>query len=254
MYDFDIHFLDLNYNFPMIFVKGTGDSTYLFGSGEKVNIRIHDFFISKYLVTQKLWTYIMKTDPARWKGDLRPAEKVSFDDITQEGGFITKFNAVVKEHSLADNSIVFSLPSETEWEYAARGGSHWKDDFEFSGSDNLDEVGWYELNSGPKEIVRIKHRVQNTAHREVGKKKPNQLGIHDMSGNVWEWCEDAYQPDISLIPGNGEPYAGESDSRVLRGGCHHNFSIHCTVSKRYEIAPRFGDECIGFRIVGRMKA
>ena len=92
MSGFDIYFPAIDYNFPMVFVKGTGDSTYLFGGDLKLNIRISDFFISKYLVTQRLWEYIMGNNPAAIKGSNRPVETVSFNDITNEEGILRKLN------------------------------------------------------------------------------------------------------------------------------------------------------------------
>jgi formylglycine-generating enzyme required for sulfatase activity len=128
------------------------------------------------------------------------------------------------------------LPSETEWEYVARGGKHWKDNFQYSGSNNIDEVAWYQQNS-------------HDEVKEVGRKAPNQLGIYEMNGNVWEWCQDCYQRDTKKIPKDGSPFMSAGVDRVLRGGCHHNWAIHCTVSKRYEIGKDFKDNCIGFRLV-----
>ncbi|HTF36827.1 MAG TPA: SUMF1/EgtB/PvdO family nonheme iron enzyme [Blastocatellia bacterium] len=77
----------------------------------------------------------------------------------------------------------------------------------------------------------------------------NQLGIHDMCGNVWERCQDCFTSDLSSVPTDGRAFVGPSSERVLRGGCHHNWAVHCTVSKRYEIAHEYHDSCIGFRVV-----
>lgn len=252
MTDFIIYFPEINYSFPMVFVKGTGNATYLFGDDKKLNIRINDFFVSRYQVTQQLWKYIMGNNPAYFKGDKRPVEHVSFNDITFNNGFLNKLNASNGNTFKLDNNLFFRLPSETEWEYVARGGTHWKDDFHFSGSNDLNEVGWYEQNSGPITDITVLHQLKNskkqTETHEVGQKAPNQLGIFDMNGNVWEWCQDYFQRDINKIPTNGSACLTESPDRVLRGGCHHNGAIHCTVYKRYEIIPEAADECIGFRI------
>jgi formylglycine-generating enzyme len=85
--------------------------------------------------------------------------------------------------------------------------------------------------------------------QDVGRKAPNQLGLYDLSGNVWEWCCDTFTPEVQRIPGDGIPLTGEGDERVLRGGCFHNWAAHCTVWKRYQIARDFHDGCIGLRLV-----
>jgi formylglycine-generating enzyme required for sulfatase activity len=168
-----------------------------------------------------------------------PLENVSWDDITQAGGFLDRINAsevrrqICAQLSAAD--LVFRLPSEAEWEYAARGGPHWRDGFRFSGSNDIDKVAWYDRRHGDHT-------------QEVARKAPNQLGIYDMSGNVWEWCYDTYTDDVGRIPADGSAYVGEGNERVLRGGCFHNWAIHCTVSKRYQIDRDSHDGCIGFRL------
>lgn len=232
----ELYFPGITYHFPIIFVKGTADTAFLFGEKEKVSIDVPDFYISKYPVTQKLWEHIMGNNPAHFKEQNRPVENVSFNDITKHDGFLEKLNAADGQVYQLNKKPLFRLPSETEWEYAARGGVNWKDDFLFSGSNTIEEVGW----QGDKR--------SGTATHPVGEKMPNQLGIHDMSGNIWEWCQDYYQRDIHLIPNDGTACLLDSDERVLRGGCHHNWAIHCTVSKRYAIIPDAKDECIGFRV------
>ncbi len=250
MTNFELYFPEIDYRFPMIYVEGTNGVPYLFGTATQTKeIHIQDFFISQFLVTQVLWEYIMGENPSLFKGHNRPVEKVSYNTIVQKNGFLEKLNQ--DEHT-KEYSSPFRLPTETEWEYAAKGGKNWKDGFQFSGSNDINEVGWYEMNSGkyndPAIIAQLRNHEKGTKTHEVGLKAPNQLGIYDMSGNVWEWCEDYFQRDINQIPEDGTPCLIPSENRVLRGGCHHNWSVHCTVSKRYEIMPEFADECIGFRI------
>jgi formylglycine-generating enzyme required for sulfatase activity len=134
----------------------------------------------------------------------------------------------------------FRFPSETEWEYAARGGPQWRDGFQFSGGNDIELLAWHDRKAGDHT-------------QDVAQKAPNQLGLFDMSGNVWEWCQDMYTADVSAIPRDGSPRQGDAPERVLRGGCFHNWAIHCTVSKRYQIERQFHDGCIGFRPVFGVK-
>lgn len=254
MSNFDVTFAPINYHFPLIHVEGTNGTPFLFGGeNHKHEINVRDFFISKFLVTQELWEFVMGKNPAHFKGKNRPVEHVSYENIVSEGSFLEKLNEMHAIRKLIPEGFSFRLPTESEWEYAARGGKNWKDGFQFSGSNDMNEVGWYEMNSGiysdPVIIAKLKNHEKGTQTHDVGGKAPNQLGIHDMCGNVWEWCQDYSQPDISKIPADGTPCLTESTDRVLRGGCHHNGVVHCTVHKRYHILPKAADECIGFRIV-----
>ena len=240
MENVELKFEKINYVFPMIFVEGTNDKPFLFGTeSETQEIAIKDFFVSKFTVTQILYETIMGYNPANNKGDNIPVECISFDDIVMENGFLSKINSgTVKEKiskQLKSPSLQFRLPSETEWEYAAKGGIHWADNFIYSGSNNIDEVAWYKDNSLDES-------------EPVGQKKPNRLGIYDMSGNIWEWCLDYFNEDTNKIPKDGSPSLERSTERVLRGGCFHNWAVHCTTTKRYQIMPEYKDPCIGFRL------
>jgi formylglycine-generating enzyme required for sulfatase activity len=100
---------------------------------------------------------------------------------------------------------------------------------------------------------RLVHRIpripRRTRTHRVATKAGNQLGLHDMSGNVWEWCEDVCTDDLDDLPSDGRPYTGPGVDRRLRGGCHHNWDLHCRVWWRYGIQPDAHDGCIGFRVV-----
>ena len=127
----------------------------------------NNYYIGKYEVTQALWQAVMGSNPSYFKGDDLPVEQVSWNDCQD---FISKLNAMTGKR--------FRLPSEAEWEYAARGGKKSRG-YQYSGSNTLGDVAWYEGNSGSKTHA-------------VGTKQPNELGIYDMTGNVSEWCQDWY--------------------------------------------------------------
>lgn len=238
----NLKFEHISYNLPFSLVKGTEDKPFLFGAGNGTKeVMFKDFWMAQYTVTQSLWEHIMGHNPSGLKHREHAVEHVSFNDIVSRQGFLEKINSHSAKEQVygqlsKDLPWQFRLPSETEWEYAAKGGPHWTDNFIYSGSNTIDEVAWYQDNSG------------NESH-PVGQKKPNQLGIYDMSGNLWEWCEDYFQEDISKIPADGSPFTHETSERVLRGGCFHNWAIHCTSTKRYAIGPECKDPCISFRLV-----
>jgi len=247
-------------------VPGTHGTPFLFGGGpERPPIEVADFYIMTTPVTQALWLHVMGANPAV-RPDLRcPVENVSWHHITDRGGFLDRLNGGEIHTTLAwnDRSMRFRLPSETEWEYAARGGPHWQDNFAFAGSNNPDEVAWYGPRWGMIRQAGVqllgwrrgwklfgRPRLRRPTHtHEVASKKPNQLGLYDMCGNVWEWCQDTCVDDIAAVPNDGAPYLGSGDNRRLRGGCHHNWDLHCTVWWRYGIAADAHDGCIGFRVV-----
>lgn len=223
-------------------VRGTHGEAYAFGDPpHALIVEVRDFFIGSVAVTQGFWSHVggAESNPARHRGPDLPVENVSWDSLTMPGGFFERLNASAAAAALRQQvglRQVFRLPTETEWEYAARGGPHWRDGFRYSGGNDVEAVAWYDRRHGDHT-------------QPVARKAPNQLGIYDMSGNVWEWCQDSFSRDVSVIPTDGSAYEGPADERVLRGGCFHNWAAHCTVSKRYEIAHDFHDGCIGFRVV-----
>ncbi|MDR1416960.1 MAG: formylglycine-generating enzyme family protein [Prevotellaceae bacterium] len=173
---------------------------------------LSDFYIGKYEVTQAEWQAVMGSNPSNFKGANRPVEKVSWDDVQE---FLRKLNAKTGGN--------FRLPTEAEWEYAAKGGPN-RDSYEYAGSDMLGAVvSWYEDNLG------------NSPH-PVGTRQPNSIGIYDMTGNVWELCQDCYDS-------SGCSY------HVLRGGYCGNGESCCRVTYRGNYKPSNRHACFGFRLV-----
>jgi formylglycine-generating enzyme required for sulfatase activity len=216
-------------------------------------------------VTQALWTHVMGSNPAERVEYSHPVENVSWDHIAGPGGFLDHINSseILAAVAGSDRTLRFRLPSETEWEYAARGGPHWTDGFRFSGSNDIDKVAWYgpRFSSARRLVCRLLGwrlgwrltgrfpRGKPTRTHEAATKAPNQLGLYDMCGNIWEWCQDICVEDIDAVPRDGKPWLGPGTERRLRGGCHHNWDIHCTVWFRYGITQDAHDGCIGFRLV-----
>jgi hypothetical protein len=158
-------------------------------------VQLQPFLMGKYPVTQRQYQAVIGKNPSHFKGNLEhPVEQVNWTDAID---FCIKLSKILKQ--------TIDLPSETQWEWAARGATKSKG-FEYAGSNNLDEVGWYDKNSG------------STTH-PVGQKKPNELGLYDMSGNVWEWCKDVWSNDSNILPADGTPLtSGDSSAHSLRGG------------------------------------
>jgi len=186
-------------------------------------VTISNFKICKYLVTQELWKTVMGNNPSKFnKNNLLPVECVSWDDCQE---FIGRLNQMT--------GMLFRLPTEAEWEYAARGGRLSRN-YKYSGSNSWGEVAWCYENSG------------NTTHA-VGSKKPNELGLFDMSGNVFEWCADwfsAYGADRQIDPSGPD----EGVQRVIRGGSYFNEIYKYSVSYRGYVSPEVKQGSIGFRL------
>ena len=256
-----------DYDLTLVWVPGTSGAPYQFGhSANSRAIEVPGFFIATTPVTQELWQHVMGSNPAARPEPRCPVENVSWEHITQPGGFLDHINAsdVLPAVAGRDSNLRFRLPSETEWEYAARGGPHWLDDFAFSGSNDPDIVAWY----GPRWTERHQLMVRlfgwpvawrlahvlgpwkrlRTRTHPVATKAPNQLGLYDMSGNVFEWCQDVCT-DLSSVPTDGSSYGGPGNERRLRGGSHQNWDLHCRVWWRYGIQQDAHDGCLGFRIV-----
>lgn len=192
----------------------------------------HEVFISQYLigeteVTQELWEEIMNSNPSFFRGLENPVDSVDWNDCQN---FIAKLN------EKTEGKYGFCLPTEAEWEYAAQGAGDYKR-YRFSGGNRLDDVAWYKTNSN------------NESHK-VGQKHPNELGIYDMSGNVWEWCQDwggKYMEDPL-----SDPIGNPSDTlRALRGGAYCNDSDMSRVSYRFCKPVTFKRKTTGFRLAAK---
>ena len=183
------------------------------------------FYMGKYEVTQEQWRDVMGNNPSRFRGDNLPVEDVSWNYVQE---FIKKLNE-------KEGINKYRLPSEAEWEYAARAGTTTRYSF---GDDEgkLGEYAWYADNSGRK------------AHN-VGQKKPNPWGLYDMHGNVWEWTQDWYHDDYKGAPTDGSAWEGSGASRVNRGGSWGSNARNCRSAYRDDFVPDFRDRNLGFRLL-----
>ncbi len=227
----------------MVFVEG---GTFQMGSSSGGpheqpvhSVTLSSFNIGKYEVTQAQWKAVMGNNPRSSRSSRSssssyfsgcnncPVGNVSWNDVQE---FIRKLNAQTGKN--------FRLPTEAEWEYAAKGGKH-SNGYTYSGSNNLGSVAWYYGNS------------KNKPHA-VGDKQANELGIYDMSGNVWEWCSDWYGKYSSYNENNptGASSSGQYRVRVLRGGSLNDFAMEwCRSANRDSHFPEHRDFNIGFRLV-----
>jgi len=198
-----------------------------------------DFYLGKYEVTKAQWTAVMGTTP--WSGQSfvlndsnSPAVYVSWNDINGTGGFIEKLNAL--------GQGTFRLPSEAEWEYACRAGTttrfYWGDDPNYS---MIGDYAWYYFNA---------YRVSERYAHVVGLKLPNDWGLYDMSGDVWEWCQDYWHEGYAGAPDDGGAWESPTSSyRVFRGADWGFDAQFCRSAYRYWFYPALGFSYVGFRLV-----
>lgn len=187
-------------------------------------VTVSDFYLGQFEVTQKLWVAVMDDNPSKWQyNDSLPVEQVSWNDVQV---FIARLSQMT--------GYRFRLPTEAEWEYAARGGKKSKG-YTYPGTNgDLFNYAWFGANSG------------NITH-PVGQKSPNELGFYDMAGNVWEWCDDwaaDYTADEQTNPKG--PKNGEN--KIARGGCMISPTWGCSVSDRCWYLPDHGYGFYGFRL------
>lgn len=203
----------------------------VFGDGRDNEKPVHEvtldnFYIGKFPVTQGQWKKVMEKNPSRFeKGDDYPVESIFWHDAMS-------FIATLQELNV--HEIIFSLPTEAQWEYAARSGGKRE---KYAGGEDVDALAWYGDNSGGR-------------RHPVGRKKPNGIGLHDMSGNIWEWCRGYYgnyQPDAVKNPLG--PSAGVY--RVIRGGSWVSEAGDCRTAIRVRVDPGYRLHGYGFRLALR---
>lgn len=189
-------------------------------------VTLRSFYICKYDVTQQQYSSLMENNPSNHQNCPQcPVENVTWDDAIL---FISNLNELAGTH--------LRLPTEAEWEYAARGGSKSKN-YKYAGGNTLDEVAWYDANS--------KNNSQ-----PVSFKSPNELGLYDMTGNVAQWCSDWFSSDYYAYSPNQDPSGPETgDKRVIRGGAWFYNENSCRISFRSQLIPTGSLDYLGFRLV-----
>lgn len=191
--------------------------------GPMHKVCVKGFWMGKYEVTQGQYQKMMGNNPSSFKdcGDSCPVEQVSWNDAQE---YISKLSAAAGKQ--------YRLPSESEWEYACRGGGLTR----YCGSDNVDSVSWYSDNS------------EKRTH-QAGGKQMNGFGLYDMSGNVWEWVEDSYHDNYRGAPVDGSVWDGDGAKRVIRGGSWIYISQNSRAAERFGYMPVRRDKYLGFRLV-----
>jgi formylglycine-generating enzyme required for sulfatase activity len=194
-----------------------------------------DYWMGTCEITQAQWRALIGTDPSKYKGDKLPVEMVSWDEAAE---FCRKLTQRERKASRLPDGYVYRLPTEAEWEYAARGGAKSKG-FIYPGSNDPEEVAWH-------------HPVSADETHPVGTKRPNELGLYDMAGNVWEWCLDWYAPDYYAKAPKADPFNndyGDKTYRVCRGGSWGLYPTHCRSANRGGGTPTGRFYSYGFRVV-----
>ncbi|HWY85465.1 MAG TPA: formylglycine-generating enzyme family protein [Gemmataceae bacterium] len=191
------------------------------------------FAMAKYEVTQELYFVVAGNNPARWKGARNSVEMVNWHEARD---FCAKATAELHKLKLIEQGAEIRLPSEAEWEYACRAGTATS----YSFGDNLEDLGkycWYKQNAPGNDPP-------------VGKKLPNEWGLFDMHGYVWEWCADSGHEDYKNAPVDGNPWiAPDSKERMIRGGSYADAADAVRSSSRRAVAAEFRSDTVGFRCV-----
>lgn len=206
--------------FPRSFVMGCPDSK---GFPPRIIELEHEFYIGKYEVTQNLWQFVMGENPSRWKGSRNSVERLSFQDAQV---FCQRVTVLLRKSKLIEPGEVVRLPTEAEWEYAARAGTTTKYSFGDDAS-QLNEYAWSTRNAAGNDPA-------------VGVKKPNPWGLYDAHGYLWEWCQ---LDSNKRLPSDGSKQA------VVRGGSWKDEAEKLTSCSRKVVVPTSRDDAIGLRCV-----
>ncbi|HEY9055499.1 MAG TPA: SUMF1/EgtB/PvdO family nonheme iron enzyme, partial [Rectinemataceae bacterium] len=236
----------------MVSVSG---GTFMMGSNEGYSdekpvhqVTVSSFMIGRYEVTQEQYQKVMGTNPSKFtsgsEAPRRPVEQVSWYDAVAFCNKLSELEGLQKVYTITGTNVQadfsrngYRLPTEAEWEYAARGGSQSKG-YTYSGSNSIDSVAWYSNNSG-------------SSTHAVGTKAPNELGLYDMSGNVWEWCWDWYKNSYDSWAQKDPMGASSGGGRVLRGGCWGDSPSNLRSAYRGGLSPGNRYNILGFRLVRR---
>ena len=236
-------------SYPMVRVPGGSfqmgnPDTSVGWDGERPvhTVTVSTFSIGKYEVTQGLYESVMGANPSEFSGDNLPVENVTWYDAVRFCNKLSEREGLRPVYTISDTTVTadwskngYRLPTEAQWEYAAKGGKGSPGNYTYSGSNNVDEVAWYSDNSG------------STTHT-VGTTKPNGLGIYDMSGNVWEWCWD-WADEYSSGAQTDPEGASSGSYRVLRGGSWGNSAQSVRSAYRGINAPTNRHSYLGFRLL-----
>ena len=232
----DRHYTVNGVKFTMKYVKGGNfmmgatDNDAMAEADEKPahSVSVVDYYIGETEVTQELWKAVMGNNPAKFKGENCPIENVSYNDCRR---FVEKLSQLTGRH--------FRLPTEAEWEYAARGGQRSKG-YRYAGANDTTSVAWLYTDS-----LWVRHMP-------VAAKRPNELGLYDMSGSVWEWCDTAYEP-YQGARGNWFNRLIRKRFKVVRGGGFRGFARYARVTNRYAVAAWRNDYTVGLRLAMQLK-
>ena len=232
----DRHYTVNGVKFTMKYVRG---STFMMGAADNDamaeadekpahRVSVADYYIGETEVTQELWKAVMGDNPAKFKGENCPMENVSYNDCQS---FVEKLSRMTGRH--------FRLPTEAEWEYAARGGNRSKG-YMYAGANDTASVAWLNTDS------------LWARHMPVATKRPNELGLYDMSGSVWEWCDTMYEP-YQGSKGNWFNRLIRKRFKVVRGGGFRGYARYARVTNRYAVAAWRNDHTVGLRLAMQLK-